>query len=64
MIMCAIMTEWDTLNETEVVTHANEFLTTCFFLKFTTTSEKCRIIISLLFSMLRLVAKLNMAQVW
>ena len=34
--------------ETEVVTHAKEFLTTFFLLKFI-TSEKSRIIISLLF---------------
>ena len=35
--------------ETEVVTHTKEFLTTMLFLKFITTSEKSRIIISLLF---------------
>ena len=35
--------------ETEVVTHGKEFLATLFFLKFITTSEKNRIVISLLF---------------
>ena len=46
--------------ETEVVTHAKEFLTSLFF----SEVYKSRINHILSVSLLRLVAKYNMAQVW